>query len=87
MSLNVQLKTIILSFLYGIFIYYFFRINRNILYNSKNLIKIIGSLSIMILLSFFFFLLLLNINDGCLHINEFILMFLSYFLIAYINKR
>ena len=87
MSLNLQFKTILLSILYGIFIYYFLKINKNILYNKHIVIKIIGSISIMILIALLLFLLLLIINNGYLHIYEFILMILSYFLIALKDKK
>lgn len=87
MSLVLQIKTIILSILYGIFIYFFFSFNKKIIYNKSKTIKIIGSLSIMILITLLFFLLLLKINNGTLHIYEFILITLSYSLIALIIKK
>lgn len=84
MSLNIQIKTIILSILYGIFIYYFLLINKKIIYNKSIVIKIIGTLSIMILITLLFFLLLININNGYIHIYEFVLIILS---IALLHKR
>lgn len=87
MSLELQIKTIILSVAYGVFLFYFFKLNNKILYNKLLPIKIIGSISIMILISLLFFLLLIKINNGYLHIYELFLMLLTYFLIAHINKK
>lgn len=87
MSLKIQIYTIITSILYGIFIYYFLYLNKKIIYNKNYLIRIIGSLSIMILLTMIFFLILLNINHGYLHIYELIIIVLSYFIIAHKSKK
>lgn len=87
MSLNIQIKTIILSLLYGIFIYYFLYLNKRILYNKNSFIKIIGTLSMGILLTFLYFLLLKNINNGYFHIYEILLIITSYYLIALKHKK
>ena len=87
MSLYLQIKTIILSIGYGVLIYFFLNINKIILYNKSILIKTIGTFSIMILLTLLYFLLLVNINNGHLHIYEFVLMILVYSLIALKDKK
>lgn len=87
MSLNIQIKTIVLSLLYGIFIYYLLFFNKKILYNKKLFIKIIGTLSIVILITLLYFLLLKNINNGYFHIYELLLIIMSYSLIALKHKK
>lgn len=87
MSLVLQIKTILLSLIYGAFLYYFLYLNKKILYNAKVYIKALGAFSIMLLLTFLYFLLLKNINNGIFHIYEIISIIISYTLIAYVNKK
>lgn len=87
MSLIIQIKTIILSLLYGAFIYFFLFFNRKIIYNKNLLIKIIGTLSIGILITLLFFLILKKINNGYFHIYEILLIIFSYSLIALKHKK
>lgn len=87
MSLIVQIKTIVLSLLYGVFIFYFLLINKKILYNKNLFVKIMGTISIVFLITLLYFLLLKNINSGYFHIYEILLIILSYSLIALKHKK
>ena len=87
MNLNIQIKTIITSFIYGIFIYYFLKINKNIIYNKNIIIKMLGSSLIVLIQGLLFFLIILNINSGIFHIYEILMIIFGYTLIAIKNKK
>ena len=86
MSLDVQIKTIIVSFLFGIFLNFFLNFNKKILYNKNIYIKIIGTFTIILLLTFIYFLLLQKINDGIFHIYEILCITMGYLIIV-INRK
>ena len=87
MSLDIQIKTIIISILFGIFLNYFLLINKKIIYNKNIYVKIIGTLSITFLLTLLYFLLIQNINNGVFHIYELICVLIGYIVIALKNKK
>ena len=87
MSLDIQIKTIIISILFGIFLNYFLLINKKIIYNKNIYVKIIGTLSITFLLTLLYFLLIQNINNGVFHIYELICILIGYIVIALKNKK
>ena len=86
MSLDVQIKTIIISILFGIFLNFFLMFNKKILYNKNIYIKIIGTFAITILLTFIYFLLLQNVNDGIFHIYEILCITIGYLIIVISHK-
>lgn len=68
MSLKLQIISLIVSFLYGIFFSFLLNINYKIIYNNKIIIKIIGTFLFIIFNSLLYFYLLLKINNGIVHI-------------------
>lgn len=68
MTLKVQIISLIVSFLYGIFFSFLLNINYKIIYNNNKFVKIIGTLLFVLFNSLLYFLILLKINNGIVHI-------------------
>lgn len=68
MSLIVQIKLIIFSFLFGMFLGYGIDLNYKTIYKSKRGIRFLFALMFSIFQSLLYFLILLKINDGMIHI-------------------
>lgn len=87
MNLINQIKTIISSFLYGIFIYYFLKINKKLIYNKNTKIKIISTILIYIIITLLYFIIILKINNAYFHIYEILYILLGFILIAFKYKK
>lgn len=68
MTLKIQIISLIVSFLYGIFFSFLLNINYKLIYNNNKFIKIIGTLIFVLFNSLLYFLILLKINNGIVHI-------------------
>lgn len=68
MTLKIQIISLIVSFLYGIFFSILLNINYKVIYNNNKFIKIIGTLLFVIFNSLLYFLILLKVNNGIVHI-------------------
>ena len=87
MNINIQIYSLLFSFLYGIIFYILLEINYNILFEGKIIYRIIISFLFVIVLSLVYFLILLKINNGILHLYFFLLMFTGYLLSFVIYKK
>ena len=67
MILDLQIKSFVLSFLYGIFFAFMFNLLYNFLFTKYKVFNIISNIMFSILLFGFYFLLLFNINEGVIH--------------------
>lgn len=67
MSLDIQIKSLVFSFLYGIFFSIFFRLNYKYLYFEKLWIRIIISVLFSLDMSILYFVILKEINFGIIH--------------------
>lgn len=74
MKLSVQIKTLIVSTLFGLFYSFFIDIFDKYLFKLKKIIQLIISISFTIITSFIYFDFLLKINNGIIH---------PYFVIAF----
>lgn len=68
MTLKIQIISLVVSFLYGIFFSFLLNINYKLIYNDNKFIKIIGTFMFIIVNSLLYFLILLKINNGIVHI-------------------
>ena len=68
MTLKIQIISLIVSFLYGIFFSFLLNINYKIIYNENKFKKIIGTFLFIIFNSLLYFYILLKINNGIVHI-------------------
>lgn len=87
MNINIQIYSLLFSFLYGIIFYILLEINYNFLFEGKIIYRIIISFLFVIVLSLVYFLILLKINNGVLHLYFFLLMFTGYLLSFVIYKK
>lgn len=78
MSLDIQIKSFVLSFLYGIFFAFMFNIFYNFLFTKYKVFNIISNMMFSILLFGLYFLLLFNINDGVIHMYFLGCMMISF---------
>ena len=87
MNINIQIYSLLFSFLYGIIFYILLEINYNILFEGKIIYRIIISFLFVIVLSLVYFLILLKINNGVLHLYFFLSMFTGYLVSFVIYKK
>ncbi len=74
MPLQEQIATLFASYLFGIFFSLFLSINYRIIYESKKIIRIIGTFLFVFLTVMIYFILLQKINHGILHPYSFIVI-------------
>ena len=67
MNLIIQIKSLLFSFLYGIFFSIFFRINTKYLYYEKIATRIIISFLFSIDMALLYFIIIKEINSGIIH--------------------
>ena len=85
MTLILQIKILLLSFIYGIFFKFTFNISKKILLHNNKLFKTIINLLFMIDHALIFFIIIRKINNSILHIYCFpifilgIILFDKYF--------
>ena len=87
MSLDIQLKLIIFSFLYGIFLGILMRINYKLLYNENKTIKIISTILLVISSILLYFVILLKINFGIVHYYSLLIIILGFIVETFIEVR
>ena len=87
MSLNIQIYSLLFSFLYGIIFYILLEINYRFLFEGKIIYRIIISFLFVMVLSLVYFLILLKINNGVLHLYFFLSMFTGYLVSFVIYKK
>ena len=87
MNLNIQIYSLLFSFLYGIIFYILLEINYRFLFEGKIIYRIIISFLFVMVLSLVYFLILLKINNGVLHLYFFLSMFTGYLVSFVIYKK
>ena len=68
MNSYIQLGSLIISFIYGVLLYYFNRFNSKIIKNRNIVLRSIISLLYVFDISLLYVVILYNLNDGILHI-------------------
>lgn len=67
MNLNIQITSLIISFIFGILFSIFLKANYKILYSKYKIIKYIGSLLIIIISELLYFITMQKINNSAFH--------------------
>ena len=80
MSLIVQIKSIALSFGYGIVFSLIYNLSYFLLYTKYKLVNIISNIFFSIIVFGVYFFLLYIVNDGCIHPYFLLAFFSSFFL-------
>ena len=78
MDINIQIKTLLVSFVYGIFFSFFLELNYKFIYSDKKIFKIIISFLIVILNVLLYFIILKKVNNGIFHIYEILSLSLGF---------
>ena len=87
MVLNLQIYSLIFSFLYGIFLYYILKVDKKILLINNLVLKIIINLILIIIISILYFIILLYINNAYIHFYLYLSIILGYILCYIFEKR
>ena len=86
MSLDVQIVSLVFSFIFGFIFSIFFKLNDKIIYSSKKIIKVVGTVLIIFSSTILYFIILERINNGYLHFYEIMMIVLGFFLKNKISK-
>ena len=86
MSLVIQIKTIVVSFLFGIYFSCFLSFCYKIIYHKKEIIKMIFTPFIILTNAFFYFLIIQKMNNGIFHIYEIFCIILGFILQGILSK-
>lgn len=80
MTLEVQIQSMIYSFVYGLFFSFLLNLNYRILFSSKKIIKVIFNFLFILNNVFLYFILLRYINQGVVHSYFLLLIVLGFVL-------
>ena len=86
MALSIQINSLLFSFVFGIFFSLFLNINHKIIYNTKIIIKLIGTSLVISISILMYFIILLNINNATFHPYELIMIILGFIMENIIQK-
>ena len=78
MNLEIQIQSLIYSFVYGLFFSYLLNLNYRILFMSRRLIQIFANFFFVLDNVFLYFILLRYINQGIFHTYFFLLLILGF---------
>ncbi len=87
MSLDVQIKTIIISFVFGIYFNFFISLNYKIIYNKNKIFKIIGTFILVFLNTLIYFYLMMKVNNGYFHIYELLCIMIGFLVYRYLIEN
>ena len=86
MILEIQIKSLVFSFLFGIYFSYMIRINYKFILSLKKILRILGTFILVISNVLLYFIILLKINYGLLHIYLILMIMLGVYVEYLINK-
>ncbi len=78
MTLSLQIKVLIISFIYGIIISYILKLQYKYFFESKLWYKVMLTAFFILDIVILYFLILKNINDGIFHIYFLILLIIGF---------
>ena len=85
MILAIQIKTLLYSFLFGIYFSIFITLNYRITNKLKKNLKIISTFLVIFINVLFFFLILMKVNNGIIHIYSILAILLGSILEYYLH--
>ncbi len=86
MILEIQIKSLFFSFLFGIYFSYIIKINYKFILPLNKFFRIIGTLLLIFSNVLIYFLILLKINYGLLHIYLILMIILGVYIEHLLNK-
>lgn len=87
MILNIQLKTLLYSFLFGIYFSFIVYLNYKYIYKLKKYYKIITTFLFIFFNAILYFLILLKVNNGIIHIYGIFSLITGFLVECYLQKR
>lgn len=87
MPLNIQINSLVFSFGFGIFFSLFLTLNHKIIYNSKKIIKFIGTALVVFSSVLLYFIILLNINNATFHPYELVMIVFGFYIENLIHQK
>lgn len=87
MSLEIQLKLILFSFVFGAFLSLIIDVNHKYLYSKNLCFQIIFTLFFIIVNTFMYFICLKRINEGIIHIYSVFCIIFGFFIEHIIRKK
>lgn len=84
MSLDIQIYTILISFFFGIYFFFFLRLNKKLIFHKNKIISFLSTFIIFIINTIFYFWIIFIINNGIFHIYEIICLLLGYNISKYL---
>ena len=78
MNIRLQIITLLVSFLYGIFFSFFLSLNYKFIYSNSRVFKIVISFLVTIITVLLYFIILKKINNGIFHIYEILSLILGF---------
>ena len=86
-SLDVQIKSIVFSFIYGVFFSFLLNLNYKFIYYSKGILKALINLFFIIDNVFLYFIILRFINNGIVHFYFLLSMFIGFLSVNKISSK
>ena len=85
--LNIQLKIIVFSFAYGIFLFLFFKLVRKAIYCNSVMFRCINTFTFTVGLSLLYFFFLELLVDGIFHLYSLLVISMSFYLCMIIANK
>ena len=85
--LNIQIKSIVFSFLYGVFFSFLLNLNYKFIYYSKGILKILINIFFVVDNVFLYFIILRYINNGIVHFYFLLSLVIGYFSVNKVSSR
>lgn len=86
MTLEIQIKSLLFSFLFGIYFAYIIKINYKFILPLNKFFRVVGTLLLIISNVLIYFFILLKINYGLLHIYLILMIILGVYIEQLLNK-
>ncbi len=86
-SLDIQLKSILYSFFYGILFNFLLKLNYKFIYYSKGIIKILINIFFVIDNVFLYFIILRYINNGIFHFYFLLSIVLGFIIVNKVTSK
>lgn len=86
MSLQIQIFSLIFSFLFGLVFAFFVNLHYDMLFSKNKWFRLFINFIFVIDMALLYFLILKSLNGGVLHLYFFLLIFLG-FLLSYVNTK
>lgn len=85
--LDIQIKSIVFSFLYGVFFSFLLNLNYKFIYYSKGILKILINIFFVVDNVFLYFIILRYINNGIVHFYFLLSLVIGYFCVNKVSSR